>query len=121
MPLPFVPYVKQERRGLLDLYNNSLYAAREFEQAVIPVEKIDCPVLLISGGKDTLWPAARMADKICDRAGAKGSRSKWCHLCFPDGGHLPDEEQRVRYIGRNGIANMVSPSGAMLKFIEENK
>jgi outer membrane protein assembly factor BamB/dienelactone hydrolase len=119
-PVPFVPYTKTKESGsLLEMYNHSLDTAVDLDEAVIPVEKIEGPVLLISGGRDSLWPAERMANAICDRAKKKGCQFTFRHLCFPHGGHLPDEQQRVPYTGQNGDTNLVTPQGAILGFIRE--
>ena len=40
------------------------------EAATIPVERIDGPVLLISGGDDAMWPSALMAGKVAARLAA---------------------------------------------------
>ena len=58
--------------------------------AIIKVEKIGGPVLLISGGNDEMWPSEKMADLIMERLQQKNHpyfmQSK--HLHYPKAGHL---------------------------------
>lgn len=58
-----------------------------FAAAAIPVEKIQCPLLLISGGDDQMWPSELYAKQIIDRLAAKGSKIGVTHLHYPDAGH----------------------------------
>jgi dienelactone hydrolase len=51
----------------------------------IPVERIRCPVLLVSGGADQLWPSAAMAERVATRIGSHGGDVE--HLCYRDAGH----------------------------------
>lgn len=58
-----------------------------FTRAVIPVEKIRSPLLLISGGDDQMWPSEIYARQILDRLKLKGSKIQCQHLNYPDAGH----------------------------------
>lgn len=60
--------------------------AEEKERAEIPVEEIDGPVLLISGGVDTVWPSAELAARAEDRLAAH-DHPQFSHLSFPEAGH----------------------------------
>jgi dienelactone hydrolase len=75
------------------------------EQVTIPVEKIQGPILLISGEDDQLWPAAFMCEKIVARLKAFGSAGGGfpCkHVKYEGAGHaislpdLPLEDYPVR-------------------------
>ncbi|WP_440005537.1 acyl-CoA thioester hydrolase/BAAT C-terminal domain-containing protein [Halomicrococcus sp. SG-WS-1] len=59
----------------------------EKERAAIPVEDIEGPVLLVSGGKDTVWPSAELADRATDRLDDHDHPWRFEHLSFPDAGH----------------------------------
>ena len=52
--------------------------------AAIPVERIDCPMLLLSGEADAMWPSTEMAAEII----ARRSRADDEHLIFPAAGHF---------------------------------
>lgn len=58
-----------------------------FESAAIPVEKIQCPILLISGGDDQMWPSEIYANQILDRLKKKNSDVQAVHLNYPNAGH----------------------------------
>jgi dienelactone hydrolase len=68
-------------------YTEALAAAGdlETETATIPVERIDGPVLLVSGGDDGVWPSARLHALAADRLEARGHPS-FEHLRYADAG-----------------------------------
>lgn len=96
-PLPFVPYaVTQEfiqmfysgkplRIGLL--YESSLKNKEAVEKALIAVEKINGPVLLISGKDDHLWPSYQMAEEIMKRLKKFNHPYQDMHLSYDNAGH----------------------------------
>lgn len=57
------------------------------ERATIPVEAIDGPVLLVSGGSDTVWPSSLFADRAAARLGRNDHAWQFDHLAVPDAGH----------------------------------
>lgn len=59
-----------------------------FDQASIPVEKIRCPLLLVTGGDDQMGPSTTYAKFIIERLEKKGSEIPRIHLDFPRAGHL---------------------------------
>jgi len=73
--LPFVPLPSSSFLGYetiwsreLDLFNAGLKNnPRRVEEARIPVEHINAPLLLISGKYDQIWPSFLMATEIEDR------------------------------------------------------
>ncbi|HEX8697073.1 MAG TPA: acyl-CoA thioester hydrolase/BAAT C-terminal domain-containing protein [Longimicrobium sp.] len=56
-------------------------------RAEIPVERIDGPVLLVSGRDDLLWPSALMAERVVARLRRRGFRHPVEHLSYPGAGH----------------------------------
>jgi dienelactone hydrolase len=66
-------------------------AALRDEEAVaaaeIPVERIDGPILLVSGGSDAMWPSTDMADIAVRRAERHDFAHRIVHLRYPDAGH----------------------------------
>lgn len=58
-----------------------------FTAASIPVENIRCPVLLVSGGDDQMWPSDLYAQQIMDRLEKNHSPINCLHLHYPDAGH----------------------------------
>lgn len=57
------------------------------EAAVIPVEKIQGPVLLISGEMDAMWPAKTAADFLIERLKEKKFPYEYQHLSYKHGSH----------------------------------
>ncbi len=57
------------------------------KQAAIPVEEINCPILLISGKEDKVWPSTMMADKIVARLQEKDFNQEFIHLAYENAGH----------------------------------
>jgi dienelactone hydrolase len=92
IPLPFVPYAFRPALCLQGVSFARMYAAGldqtiAIDAATIPVERAQAPVMLISGGRDRMWPSSRMAEMIKARMGEYGSRNDVVHLDFPDAGH----------------------------------
>jgi dienelactone hydrolase len=56
-------------------------------RAVIPVERINGPILLISGTHDTLWPSTRLGTLVEERARANGFDFGVEHLVYEEAGH----------------------------------
>ncbi len=58
------------------------------KKAAIPVEKINGPVLLISGKDDRLWPSAEMAEEVAKRLREHNHRHTVLHRPYEDAGHF---------------------------------
>lgn len=70
-----------------NLFRDALRNREAVEQAEIPVERTHGPILLISGGDDRVWPAARMAEVIVARLKSHGFAHAVEHLNYPCAGH----------------------------------
>ena len=57
-------------------------------ETIIPVERINGPMLLISGDDDRMWPSARMGDQILQRLGAHGHPFRSRHCRYQGAGHV---------------------------------
>ena len=88
-PLPYVPYKADNYRGgdLVKLYDDSLTALPDHQDAIIPVEKSKAPLLLICGEDDTMWPSCPMSQEVKKRADANGGPAVTV-LAYPDAGHF---------------------------------
>ena len=91
-PLPFVPYPFRPALCLqgvsfLPMYSAGLEDIIATKAATIPVERAQAPIMLISGGRDRMWPSSRMAEMIKARLSEYGSLNEVVHLDFPDAGH----------------------------------
>jgi dienelactone hydrolase len=56
--------------------------------AVIQVQRIAAPILLVAGGSDHLWPSALMAQQIMQRRQSMAQRFADELLVYPGAGHL---------------------------------
>ena len=100
-PAPFArglvpPHIQreiEERRStggpvaFCDWYHAQLSEPESLEQASIPVERINGPVLLISGGDDQMWPSSILCDMVMDRLRIHGHPFPDRHLDYPKAGH----------------------------------
>lgn len=62
-------------------------AEEEVEAATIAVERIDGPVLLVSGGSDRIWPSDRLASVAADRLDEHDHSHHVEHRSYPNAGH----------------------------------
>lgn len=96
-PLPFMPDrvtpeqdaeilghepVALTRRYLINLEDRA--AVRE---AAIPVERLQSPVLLISGEDDAMWPSTLMANMVVERLEEHNFQYPYKHLHYAGAGH----------------------------------
>jgi len=101
-PVPFLPWVaftsriganfawtklRHEPFATRPMYEHGLADREAAERAAIAVERIDGPVLLVSGGRDEVWPASEMADMIMDRLKAHDHPFDDVHLHYEGAGH----------------------------------
>lgn len=87
-PVPYLPYdMSKPFTSVLDLYQRSLKTVDAHPDAVIPVERIAGPVLLLSGKADGLWPSTAMSDQVMARLDARHFRYSHDHIAYPDAGH----------------------------------
>lgn len=58
------------------------------DEAAIPVEETDGPILLISGGDDRLWPSERLSEIAVERLERADFEHDFEHPVYADAGHL---------------------------------
>ena len=93
-PIPFVPYDVSrgvDTNNLRPLYEQSLSHPKKVERAAIEVEKINGPILLLSGKEDGMWPAAEMASSIEQRLAANDFPHSVVQIPYEDAGHTLNE------------------------------
>lgn len=86
-PLPFVAYqgpLMPASGRIADLFELSLQSERT-AAAVIPVEKMGGPVLLISATRDEIWPSTAMSEAIVARLAAQSYPHAVRHLRYETG------------------------------------
>jgi dienelactone hydrolase len=94
-PLPFVPVpadvppvVSERGLSVLPIYERGLDDGTAVAAAAIPIERAVGPLLLVSGGDDRMWPAARMCRMAVERASRAARAPVIEHLSFPNAGHV---------------------------------
>lgn len=90
-PLPFIapdPAAFRPNAPMKPMFDNVLAEADRRPETGIPVEKINGPILLISGGDDRLWPSADMAARIVKRLKDKDFKHEVTNLIYEGAGHL---------------------------------
>ena len=87
-PVAFLPYAlaSYAKRGIFGLYDDALPTEPQHPDAVIQVERISAPLLMVCGEADTLWPSCRMTDEVAARRVAHGKPPPLI-LRYPDAGH----------------------------------
>ncbi len=101
MPLPFV-LIKADLKYLIasrwkhltghpssvtPLYLANLHDPDLVDKATIAVEKINGPVLLISGSDDQVWPSSWLSERVMQRLKQCGHPYADRHLCYEGAGH----------------------------------
>ncbi len=90
-----VPYVPAPFKTLGSAIQGDLYRAfsmmmedeKAVTQAEIEVEKINGPILILSGTQDDQWPATYMSDQIINRLARKNFQHTYRHVPLA-GGHI---------------------------------
>jgi pimeloyl-ACP methyl ester carboxylesterase len=72
---------------------NGMQDKAAFEAAAIPVEKLKCPLLLISAEDDQMWPSTLFAQQIIDRLHRHRSSISYSHIRYKNVGHAPSKGQ----------------------------
>lgn len=124
-PLPFVPYMPIASREdpLAEMYRRSLEQKEAFERAAIPVERIQGPVLLLSGKQDNIWPSSQMSEQVVERLRAKGFAHPAEHVAYEDAGHgIHTIKPGMSRLGGSDAGNdraQVAALAKMLEFLEQ--
>lgn len=87
-PLPFIPYDRTVRtRSVLEMYRRSRRSHGINPEAMIRVERLNGPVLFLSGAADGLWPSEEMADNAMARIAKVDFAHEKRHVCYRGAGH----------------------------------
>jgi dienelactone hydrolase len=106
-PVPFVNFGDESR----------------VEAATIAVERIDGPVLLISGQRDLLWPSFALSQIAMDRLVARGHQYRHEHLAYRDAGHFIQAPylpipQRLGFFGGTAAGTAEANADSWLRVLE---
>jgi hypothetical protein len=107
-PLPYLPYGLSGGGRILNLYDEGLNALPQHPDAIIPVERINGPVMVICGKLDSLWPSCRMSAQIIGRLEDRKFPHAFRILEYADAGHsvfgpaIAPESNAFAALGRLG-------------------
>lgn len=88
-PLAFVPYAAAtSSESLADMYRRSLNQRDLAQRAAISVERINGPILLLSGKQDTTWPSSLMGDMVVRQLRERAFGFSYEHIAYDDAGHM---------------------------------
>jgi hypothetical protein len=119
-PLPFLPLAVEQPHttdseeapvSFRPIFDEALQDMEAVEGAAIPVERIDGPVLLISGQADAMWPSPLMCRWMMERLSYHNHPHRRKHLSYPDAGHTIGIPYRPTTVTEHR-----TPSGALLQF-----
>lgn len=105
-PVPFIPMPKlrvgeSDTIQTLSYWKQGLSDTITVNQALIQVEKINGPVLLLSGLDDAVWPSAGMSDMIEERLMHHSFAFEVENIQYENSGHLisgnPNNLETTRY------------------------
>lgn len=91
-PLPYAQWLNDfdntnEAIAKTARFHQVLDKPAAYAEAEIPVEQATCPILLISGKDDQLWPSERMATLITQRLAQHDYPHAYRHISYPNAGH----------------------------------
>jgi dienelactone hydrolase len=93
-PVPFLAYDTSVpfdptnfMKSIHDIYARSLTTIASHPDAVIAVERINGPIMLVCGQSDAMWPSCPMSQAVVARLKAKGFRQDVQLLAYPNAGH----------------------------------
>ena len=117
-PLPYLPYGwSGPSTSIYDLYAKGLPAISEHPDAVISVERINGPIILVCGEKDMIWPSCLMTEQISRRLKAHGFKYSVKQLKYGEAGHAAfgppepqgsDKIQKLAALGGTGEGNQAA-------------
>ncbi len=74
--------------SMRDMFAAAMPEVQSHPETEIPIEKINGPVLFLSGGDDHLWPSRLMAERMMARLKANRFGYSYAHLTYEGAGHV---------------------------------
>ncbi|MCI2425662.1 dienelactone hydrolase [Candidatus Acetothermia bacterium] len=82
------------------VYTRSLKNKEAVERATIPVEKINGPILLVSGKHDEMWPSTYMSNQIVERLEKHDFKHRYEHIACETGHNVFEDPGARENIAR---------------------
>ncbi len=94
-PIPFTSYKDRKFHMLKMIWQAKEYnilpinaGKKVLDDSIIPVEKINAPILMFSTKVDTIWPSEESCEKICERLNAERFSYPYKHIAFEHMSHM---------------------------------
>jgi len=109
--IPYIPMDKitgneTSKIETLEYWERGLAKIEELTHAMIPVEKIKGPILLLSGEDDKVWPSSFMADMIEQRIKENNFKYSFQNIKYENAGHLISSHPDINSGFRTGQLNI---------------
>lgn len=85
--LPDLPYRTGEPGDTFDRYASGLNSLPRHRDAIIPLARINAPIMMICGGRDVVWPSCPMVALAAAQLKAAGFAHPVAVFAFPHAGH----------------------------------
>lgn len=93
--IPFTPYKTRKLPVMKEMMKNKEYnilaintGKKVVPESIIPIEKIEAPVLMFSTEVDTIWPSKESCEKMEERLNANNFSYPHKHICFKHMSHM---------------------------------
>lgn len=97
--LPFTPYKTRKLHVLKEFMRNKEYnilsineGKKVVAESIIPIEKIQAPILMFSTKADTIWPSEESCMKLEERLSKNEFQYPYKHVCFEHMSHMTQME-----------------------------
>jgi uncharacterized protein len=119
-PIPFVPYDLSnlpDPSNVLSIYRNSLKQKDAVARALIPVNKVQGPILLFSAKDDGMWPSVDMSDMIMRALRDQKFSYTHEHITYDDAGHTMTEYYMMGGTEEGNRKARIDSAERMLSFL----
>lgn len=93
--LPYTPYKTRKLSVIREIIKNKEYNILAVNTgkkinpvSIIPIEKIEAPILMFSTEVDTIWPSKESCEKMEERLNANRFSYPYKHICFEHMSHI---------------------------------
>lgn len=123
-PVPYLPYAgfnltpeEYQIGAFTPLYLETLKQKELVNKATISVEKINGPILLLSGEEDIMWPSTYMGDMIVNRLKENNFNFHYRHVAYEDAGHTLNEFFTMGGTYEGNMAARIGSGDEMAEFL----
>jgi uncharacterized protein len=121
-PVPFVPFNLAnlpDKDNILAIYRNSLKRQEAVKKALIPVNKINGPVLLFSAADDGIWPSVEMSNMIIQTLKDQKFGYPYEHITYENAGHTMMESFMMGGTEEGNRKARIDSTDKMLAFLNK--